>query len=195
MVTHLDISDGRYVEAAAAILRRYDNFEAEANITTAVRDFLILSGLAVGDEIIEENLLRAALGEIAREPAELDDLFIRHTYLSLVIGMAVPASFGIDLRQVAETDPSDLLQGRRFRDATGLRRHHRIGPLRLPRRGGRTGRDQSVGPPDCAVRLDQRSAGHRGHPLRDGHTARGTAHPGRILHSGVPGTDDGAGVD
>ena len=67
-----------------------------------------------------ENLLRAALGEIAREPAELDDLFIRHTYLSLVIGMAVQASFGIDLRQVAETDPSDLLQGRRFRDATGL---------------------------------------------------------------------------
>lgn len=278
MVTHLDIGDQRYAEAAAAILRRHDNFEAEANITTAVRDFLILTGLANGDEIIEENppsdvsrravdltaldtfiefkrrvgtaggfnpdpahvqqldeylelskaagkgvrtgiltdgrywllrwpeagavrtappygfvlesaeqwyrlyewlrdsallsldsiaadrdnveqylgpgspayqrdidtlarlygdaalrqaqgerayetvtvkrrlwenLLRAALGEIAREPAELDDLFIRHTYLSLVIGMAVQASFGIDLRQVAETDPSDLLQGRR----------------------------------------------------------------------------------
>ena len=282
MTTHLDIGDGRYAEAAAAILRRHDNFEAEANITTAVRDFLILTGLADGDEIVEENppsddsrravdltaldtfiefkrrigtvagfnpdpahvqqlddyleaskaagpnsiskgvrtgiltdgrywllrwpeagpvrtappygfalesaeqwlplyewlrdrallsldsipadranveqylgpgspayqrdidtlarrygeaaqyetikvkrrlwenLLRAALGEIAREPAELDDLFIRHTYLSLVIGMAVQASFGIDLRQVAETDPSDLLQGRRFRDATGL---------------------------------------------------------------------------
>ena len=67
-----------------------------------------------------ENLLRAALGEIARDPAALDHLFIRHTYLSLVIGMAVQASFGIDLRQLAETDPSDLLQGRRFRDATGL---------------------------------------------------------------------------
>jgi len=282
MVTHLDIGDQRYADAAAAILRRHDNFEAEANITTAVRDFLILTGLADGDEIVEENppsddsrravdltaldtfiefkrrigtvagfnpdpahvqqlddyleaskaagpnstskgvrtgiltdgrywllrwpeagpvrttppygfalesadqwlplyewlrdrallsldripadrgnveqylgpgspayqrdidalsrrygdaaqyetvrvkrrlwenLLRAALGEIAREPADLDDLFIRHTYLSLVIGMAVQASFGIDLRQVAETDPSDLLQGRRFRDATGL---------------------------------------------------------------------------
>ena len=286
MVTHLDTNDPRYAEAAAAILRRHDNFEAEANITTAARDFLILTGLANGDEIIEENppadspsasrravdltaldtfiefkrrvgtagggfnpdpahvrqldeylelsksagpdsmskgvrtgiltdgrywllrwpgagavrtappygfalesaeqwlllyewlrdrallalesipadrdnveqylgpasptyqrdvdtlarlygeaaqyetikvkrrlwenLLRAALGEIAQEPAELDNLFIRHTYLSLVIGMAVQASFGIDLRQVAETDPSDLLQGRRFRDATGL---------------------------------------------------------------------------
>ena len=67
-----------------------------------------------------ENLLRAALGEIAREPEALDHLFIRHTYLSLVIGMAVQASFGIDLRQVAATDPADLLHGRRFRDATGL---------------------------------------------------------------------------
>ena len=277
MTTHLDTNDPRYADTATAILRRHDNFEAEANITTAVRDFLILTHLANGDEIVEENppsdasrravdltaldtfiefkrrigtaggfnpdpahvqqlddylelskaagkgvrtgiltdgkywllrwpeagavrtaapygftlesgnqwlplyewlrdsallsldsisadrdnvekylgpgspayqrdvdtlarlyanaaeyetikvkrrlwenLLRAALGEIAREPEELDHLFIRHTYLSLVIGMAVQASFGIDLRQVAETDPSDLLQGRRFRDATGL---------------------------------------------------------------------------
>ena len=277
MAQHIDIQDPRYRNAAAAILRRHDNFEAETNITTAVRDFFILTGLANPHEIVEENpptdasrravdltaldtfiefkrrigtaggfnpdpahvqqlddylelskadgkgvrtgiltdgkywllrwpeagpirtaapygftlesgdqwlplyewlrdrallslesipadrasveqylgpaspayqrdvdalsalyanaaayetvrvkrrlwenLLRAALGEIARTPAELDHLFIRHTYLSLVIGMAVQASFGIDLRQVAATDPSDLLQGRRFRDATGL---------------------------------------------------------------------------
>ena len=277
MSTHLDVSDRRYAESAAAILRRHDNFEAEANITTAVRDFLILTGLAESDEIIEENppsdgsrravdltaldtfiefkrrigttggfnpdpahveqldeylelsrsagkgvrtgiltdgrywllrwpnagpvntavpygftlespdgwlplyewlrdsalfaldsipadrasveqylgpqsaayqrdidtlsalyasaadyetikvkrrlwfdLLRAALGEIAHDQTALDNLFIRHTYLSLVIGMAVQASFRIDIRQVAATDPSDLLQGRRFRDATGL---------------------------------------------------------------------------
>ncbi len=277
MVTHLDTGNPAFREAAAAILWRHENFEAEANITSAVRDFLILTGLASGEEIIEENppsdasrravdltaldtfiefkrrigtaggfnadpahvkqlddylelskaagkgvrmgvltdgkywllrwpeagavqtarpygfvlesaeqwlplyewlrdsalqslesiaadresverylgpgspayqrdidtlarlygeaaeyetikvkrrlwenLLRAALGEIAQEPAAMDDLFIRHTYLSLVIGMAVQASFGIDLRTVAESDPSDLLQGRRFRDATGL---------------------------------------------------------------------------
>ena len=277
MSTHLDVSDRRYADSAAAILRRHDNFEAEANITTAVRDFLILTGLAESDEIIEENppsdgsrravdltaldtfiefkrrigttggfnpdpahveqldeylelsksngkgvrtgiltdgrywllrwpnagpvntavpygftlespdgwlplyewlrdsalfaldripadrasveqylgpqsaayqrdidtlsalyasaadyetikvkrrlwfdLLRAALGEIAHDQTALDHLFIRHTYLSLVIGMAVQASFRIDIRQVAATDPSDLLQGRRFRDATGL---------------------------------------------------------------------------
>ena len=66
------------------------------------------------------DLLRAALGEIAHDQASLDGLFIRHTYLSLVIGVAVQASFGIDIRQLAEIDPSDLLQGRRFHDATGL---------------------------------------------------------------------------
>ena len=277
MTTHLDISDPKYREAAASILHRHENNEPEANITTAVRDFLRETGLARAEEIVEENppsdhsrravdltaldtfievkrrigtnegfdpdpanvqqlddylneskseghgvrtgiltdgrywllrwpearevrtsppygfvldasdkwlllyewlrdsalislesipadrsnverylgpgsptyqrdidvlarlydqaaqyetvkvkrrlwenLLRAALGEIARDPAELDHLFIRHTYLSLVIGMAVQASFGIDLRQLAEIEPSDLLQGRRFRDATGL---------------------------------------------------------------------------
>ena len=67
-----------------------------------------------------EDLLRAALGEIASAPAELDDLFIRHTYLSAVIGMAVQASFGIDIHELATQDPDDLLQGRRLRSATGL---------------------------------------------------------------------------
>ncbi len=67
-----------------------------------------------------EDLLRAALGEIASAPAELDDLFIRHTYLSAVIGMAVQAAFGIDIRDVAAQEPADLLLGRRLRNATGL---------------------------------------------------------------------------
>ena len=66
------------------------------------------------------DLLRTALGEIARSPAEMDDLFIRHTYLSSVVGMAVQASFGIDLRQLAAVEPEDLLYGRRFRNDTGL---------------------------------------------------------------------------
>ena len=39
----------------AEMLRRHDDFQAEANITSAVRDFLILTGLARSDEIVEEN--------------------------------------------------------------------------------------------------------------------------------------------
>ena len=67
-----------------------------------------------------ETLLRAALGEIAQTPDELDDLFVRHTYLSMVIGMVVQAYFGIDIRERAANDPTDLLYGRQFRDDTGL---------------------------------------------------------------------------
>ena len=84
------------------------------------------------------DLLRTALGEIAYTtegmsaeaqarlakvgvvPEEMDDLFIRHTYLSAVIGMVVQASFGIDIRRLAETDPADLIQGRELYRATGL---------------------------------------------------------------------------
>ena len=84
------------------------------------------------------DLLRTALGEIAYTtegmsaeaqvrlakvgvgPEEMDDLFVRHTYLSAVIGMVVQASFGIDIRRLAESDPADLLQGRELHRATGL---------------------------------------------------------------------------
>ena len=294
MAIHIDIGDPKYRNAVAEILRRHDRGEPEANITSAVRDFLILTGLARSEEMIEENppsdasrravdltaldtfiefkrrigtasggapnpqyveqlddyltqsasrgrvrmgvltdgkrwllrwpragkvrlthpyaftleepdhwialhnwlrdsvlvslegespdregivghfgpespsyqrdiaalktlyqenadletirikrrlwydLLRTALGEIAYTtegmsaeaqarlskvgvgPEEMDDLFVRHTYLSAVIGMVVQASFGIDIRRLAETDPADLLQGRELYRATGL---------------------------------------------------------------------------
>ena len=67
-----------------------------------------------------ENLLTAALGEVARSSAQLNDLFVRHTYLSAVIGMVVQASFGGDIKRLAENDPADLLLGRDFRSKTGL---------------------------------------------------------------------------
>ena len=67
-----------------------------------------------------QNLLAAALGEIASSPTQLDDLFVRHTYLTAVSGMVVQASFGSDIYRLAETDPTDLLNGRDFRSKTGL---------------------------------------------------------------------------
>ena len=85
------------------------------------------------------DLLRTALGEIAyttegasdsvrtvlgdkfaEDTEEMDDLFVRHTYLSAIIGMVVQASFGIDIRRLAETDTADLLLGRELYHATGL---------------------------------------------------------------------------
>ena len=67
-----------------------------------------------------QNLLMAALGEVAGTDAKMDDLFIRHTYLTAVIGMVVQARFGVDVRERAENDPADLLYGREFRSKTGL---------------------------------------------------------------------------
>ena len=64
--------------------------------------------------------MRAALGEVAHTSAQMDDLFVRHTYLSMVIGMVVQASFRLDIRSIAEQEPSDLLRGGSFRSATGL---------------------------------------------------------------------------
>ena len=66
------------------------------------------------------DLLRSALGEIASDNAQMDDLFVRHTYLTAVIGMVVQASFGIDIRARAAADPADLVYGREFRNKTGL---------------------------------------------------------------------------
>ena len=68
-----------------------------------------------------QNLLTAALGEIAGSSAQMDDLFVRHTYLTAVIGMVVQARFGTDIRHLAEADPGDLLYGRDFRNKTGCR--------------------------------------------------------------------------
>ena len=67
-----------------------------------------------------DNLLRAALGEVAGTRRGLDDLFVRHTYLTAVIGLAVQATFGIDIAGAAEHDAVGLLKGRQLQNATGL---------------------------------------------------------------------------
>ena len=55
MPVHIDYNDPRYAESAAEILRRHNNGEAEANITSAVRDFLVLTGLVNPSDVVEEN--------------------------------------------------------------------------------------------------------------------------------------------
>ena len=55
MRAHIDYDDSKHREAAAEILRRHNDFQAEANITSAVRKFLTGTGLAKSDEIVEEN--------------------------------------------------------------------------------------------------------------------------------------------
>ena len=95
-----------YRRDLAALKRLYDQY-ADAGTIRVKRQ-------------LWQDLLTAALGEVADNPAQMDDLFVRHTYLTAVIGMVVQARFGIDIRRLAATDPTDLLHGRDFRSKTGL---------------------------------------------------------------------------
>ena len=54
MASHLDYGDPKCAEAAREILRRHEAYEAEANITSAVRDFLVATELVKSEEIVEE---------------------------------------------------------------------------------------------------------------------------------------------
>ena len=49
-----------------------------------------------------ETLLGVALGEIAG--VDIDDLFVRHTYLTTIVGMITQAVFGLDIAERAATD-------------------------------------------------------------------------------------------
>ena len=64
------------------------------------------------------RLLTAALGAVVEEEPNLDRLFVRHTYLSMVVGMAVQCAFGIDIRRQS---PAALLNGTAFLDEIGVR--------------------------------------------------------------------------
>ena len=119
-----------------------------------------------------ENLLKAALGEIASTPEEMDDLFVRHTYLTAVVGMVVQASFGIDIYALAETHAEDLLHGREFRSKTGLQGIVESDFFAWPTEVGRSAHAQDAGPPNLQVRLEQGPQRHRRHHVRDGHPAR-----------------------
>ena len=78
-----------------------------------------LGEVAYSTEGVSDGV-RAVMGDFAEDTEDMDDLFVRHTYLGAVIGMVVQASFGIDIRRLAEIDPADLLQGRELYRATGL---------------------------------------------------------------------------
>ena len=103
---HFGPDSPQYERDIAAFKALYDRY-ADANTIRVKRE-------------LWEKLLTAALGEIAFTPDSMDGLFVRHTYLTAVVGMVVQASFGIDIYAMADAEPADLLLGRDFRSKTGL---------------------------------------------------------------------------
>ena len=123
MSVHIDTNDPRYRQSAAEILRRHDKGEPEANITSAVRNFLTLTGLVKDEEIVEEN----PPAEGSRRAVDLAalDTFIEFKRRIGTAGGFNPdpknvQQLGSDIRHLAETNPADLLHGRDFRNKTGL---------------------------------------------------------------------------
>ena len=137
---------------------------------------------------------RAALEKVGVGPEEMDDLFVRHTYLGAVIGMVVQASFGIDIRGLAATDPADLLQGRELYRATGLQGVLESDFFAWPNEVGGKSASANTGPPGGPLQLGRSPAGHARHPVRDGHTARGAAAAGGVLHPRLAGPRHGPGT-
>ena len=104
--THFGINSPRYLQDIDTLRALYQQAKDDSSLTVKRR--------------LWQDLLRTALGEIAQNDTAMDDLFIRHTYLTTVIGIVVQASFGIDVRELAETRPYDLVLGQKFRSDTGL---------------------------------------------------------------------------
>ncbi len=66
-----------------------------------------------------KDLLSAALGETI-DDQNLDHLFLLHTYLSAVVGLAVQSAFSIDIRSEVTRNPRGLLGGNIFIQQTGI---------------------------------------------------------------------------
>ena len=95
---HFGLGNPHYDKDIARLRALYDRHAASETVRVKRR--------------LWDNLLRAALGEVAGTRRDLDDLFVRHTYLTAVIGLAVQATFGIDIAGAAEHDAVGLLKGR-----------------------------------------------------------------------------------
>ena len=97
MPTHIDSDDPNCKTAAAEILRRHNEGQPEANITTAVRDFLTITRLVKPEQIVEEN--PPALG--SRRAVDLTAL---DTFIEFKRRIGTTGGFNPDPRNVDQLD-------------------------------------------------------------------------------------------
>ena len=68
------------------------------------------------------ELLQVAIGQNAVDDSpEYDWLYVRHTYLTSLVGVIVQAHFEIEVARYAESEPTQLINGEILRQHTGLK--------------------------------------------------------------------------
>ena len=94
---------------------------ATALLTEAHRESRDNPTVAVKRKLWRE-LLQVAIGQNAVDDSPQHDwLYVRHTYLTALVGVIVQAHFGIDVARYADAEPGRLLNGEILRQHTGLR--------------------------------------------------------------------------
>ena len=94
---------------------------ATALLTDAHRTTRSLPTVAVKRKLWQE-LLQVAIGQNSVDDSEDNDwLYIRHTYLTALVGIIVQAHFGINVAHYAKAEPGNLLRGEILRQHTGLK--------------------------------------------------------------------------
>ena len=94
---------------------------ATALLTEAHRENRDNPTVAVKRKLWRE-LLQVAIGQNAVDDSEeYDWLYVRHTYLTSLVGLIVQAHFGIEVDQYADSQPDNLLTGDILRQRTVLK--------------------------------------------------------------------------
>ena len=128
MSVHIDTNDPRYKQAAAEILRRHDKGEPEANITTAVRNFLTVTGLVKHEEIVEEN----PPAEGSRRAVDLAAL---DTFIEFKRRIGTAGGFNPDPRNVDQLDDYLAQSEKQGRVRMGILTDGKYWLLRWPNAG------------------------------------------------------------
>ena len=94
---------------------------ATALLTDAHKRTRDISSVEVKRKLWKE-LLQVALGQDAVDDSNTSDwLYVRHTYLTSLVGVIVQAHFEMDVERYARENPTDLLNGEILRQNTGLK--------------------------------------------------------------------------
>ena len=115
------------IEPSADKLLRYFGQESDffktatALLYEAHRQNRDLPTVAVKRKLWRE-LLQVAIGQNAVDDSpDYDWLYVRHTYLTTLVGVIVQAHFEIDIAKYAESEPTRLVNGEILRQHTGLK--------------------------------------------------------------------------